>query len=321
MGLIVTQKNRRDDPQRPRRPRRKVVKQCARPMERVIPKRDYGEAMQTLNDNQRCFVITYIDLGGKRGCATEAARIAGYGNSEAATRVAAYDLMHNKKILDAIREETENLFRAGAPRGVHVIYDMLESDETSQKVRADLAKYVTDKNAILPTITRHEHKVVHEVSTEELLKQIQDATRNLTPLERKLLNLEVVEGEYEEVGVESPAREDAVSTDVNTGGMFPSGNTEGQNVEEVQEGTAVPGGAPGAEDTPVHGHEGAGQCGGVPAQDQPGLSGQDDLQRDHAGPLDTEIGGRAGDAGQQEAGLRAVQPDEGGHDAEGYSGA
>lgn len=68
-----------------------------------------GPAMKELNENQRGFVVAMVEMAVANP--TDAARIAGYGGTYQATRVAAKRLMGNPAIMAALREEADKYMR------------------------------------------------------------------------------------------------------------------------------------------------------------------------------------------------------------------
>jgi len=75
-----------------------------------VPDEDCGPAMRALNQRQRKFVLAYLAFGSKAttlyGLATRAARAAGYkASSRQSMSKQGFILMHNPKVLSALREE------------------------------------------------------------------------------------------------------------------------------------------------------------------------------------------------------------------------
>lgn len=68
-----------------------------------------GPAMKELTKAQQGFVVAMVEMGAPN--ATEAARLAGFGGTDQATRVAAKRLMGNPSILAALREEADKFMR------------------------------------------------------------------------------------------------------------------------------------------------------------------------------------------------------------------
>lgn len=87
-----------------------------------IPTENLGDAMLAISPNQRRFVVALLETGGTDE--TLAARMAGYGGTDNATRVAAYRLAHNPKVQAAIREEADRRLRAGAVLGASAIREI-----------------------------------------------------------------------------------------------------------------------------------------------------------------------------------------------------
>lgn len=196
------------DPNRPIRKQRGPGLPTARLPARAVPDKKWGPAMSILSEPQRCFVLAYLDLGARHGSATEAARVAGYGGSDSTTKAAGYSLIHNPRVLAAIHEEAENLYRQGSLRAALVMSDLLE--HASDKIKFQAAKDILDRTQVLPKVMQHKLTVeAKEQSTEELQAFIAKSLAKLNASELKALGLEkpVVDAEWTEVGAGDERKE------------------------------------------------------------------------------------------------------------------
>lgn len=121
----------------------------------VPPMEELGPAMRAITPQQQGFIVALVTCGASN--ATQAAMVAGYGGTDAATKVAAKYLMRNPRVLAALREESDKFIRShaliGAKRIVEIALNPMHKDSYKASVellnRADL-------------IVRTEHKVVVE---------------------------------------------------------------------------------------------------------------------------------------------------------------
>lgn len=98
----------------------------------------YGPAMGACNERQRRFVLALLDLGGRD--ATEAARRAGYSpgaasDNKGGLHVQAHRLMHDPRVLEAIREESIARMRSDGLALTHDLLEIAHDKDVDVKVR------------------------------------------------------------------------------------------------------------------------------------------------------------------------------------------
>jgi len=101
--------------------------------------------MRALTENQRAFVMTYLETGGTN--ATRAAIAAGYGGSDGSAAVAAHRLVHNPKVQAAIKEIAEGRIRAGVLLGASVLLEIAGDPGHKDRLRA--AEALMDRGGML----------------------------------------------------------------------------------------------------------------------------------------------------------------------------
>lgn len=74
-------------------------------------KRYFGPAMTACNERERAFVLALLETGSNMA---RAAEIAGYGGVEGSARTAGWRLSHRKRVVAAVKEETETRINLGA---------------------------------------------------------------------------------------------------------------------------------------------------------------------------------------------------------------
>ncbi len=82
------------------------------PVIAVPPEEVLGPAMRALTEARRAFVTAMLETGAQS--ASAAAGIAGFGGTEGARRVAAHRMMHDPKVMAAIREEADRRLSSSA---------------------------------------------------------------------------------------------------------------------------------------------------------------------------------------------------------------
>jgi Terminase small subunit len=139
-----------------------------------------------LTPQQASFLIAYIELGGRKGGATEAALAAGYGNgSPESAKHRARDLLRNPRILSALRAELSNRFSAAAVLGLSTLVELCQSGPPG--VRLQAAKELCDRG-YGPIISRNA-TVTAQVRIEDLLAELDEAERrqpfiDVNPIDR-----------------------------------------------------------------------------------------------------------------------------------------
>lgn len=130
-----------------------------------------------LTEMQAAFVEEFVGLGGKPGCATEAALAAGYaGGDPKVARVRASELLKNEKVLEAIKRGTETKLRAGTIYAAEVLLELARSGPPS--VRLQAAKELLDRG-YGPVMSRNAH-VVASSSIEDLLAELDERQGDLS---------------------------------------------------------------------------------------------------------------------------------------------
>lgn len=134
-----------------------------------------GVSMGDLTDKQAAFVRAYVEAGGKRGAATQAALEAGYANGDpVAARVRGSELLRNGKVLAALRDELTRKLNAAATLGLETLIDLVETGPPS--VRLQAAKELLDRG-YGPIMSRNA-VLVGNTSIDDLIRRVseQDGT-------------------------------------------------------------------------------------------------------------------------------------------------
>jgi len=133
----------------------------------IEPDDDYGPEMSCLNEQQRRFVYHYLQTGGMD--ATASAIAAGYTQNRAAAQVTAHRLTHNKRIINAVREEADRRLRMGAILASSTLIQIASDPMHKDQFRA--ACRILDQAGLLI-----EHKqtieVKHTVSEKEKIEKV-----------------------------------------------------------------------------------------------------------------------------------------------------
>lgn len=142
---------------------------------------EFGPAMAALNVRQRHFVLALLDLGGRD--ATEAARRAGYSpgstnENDGGRRVQAFRLMHDPKVLEAIREESITRMRSDGLALTHDLLEIAHDMEVDVKVRLKAIGMGLDRIG-LHGISEHKVTVEDNRSRAELLRELVAGLREL----------------------------------------------------------------------------------------------------------------------------------------------
>ena len=88
-----------------------------------------------LTDKQIAFIQAYVELGGKRGAATEAAVRAGYANGDPkVAKVRASELLKNQRVISALRDELTKKLNVAASLGVSVLVELAETGPPSVRL-------------------------------------------------------------------------------------------------------------------------------------------------------------------------------------------
>ena len=129
-------------------------------------------SMSDLTDKQAAFVRSFVEAGGKRGAATQAALEAGYANGDpVAARVRGSELLRNEKVLAALRDELTRKLNAAATLAVETLVELVETGTPS--VRLQAAKELLDRG-YGPIMSRNAH-VVATTSVDDLVRRLAES--------------------------------------------------------------------------------------------------------------------------------------------------
>lgn len=177
---------------------------------------DLGKAMAAIQPQQRAFVLAYVENAS--GNASHAARAAGYGSTSAteeqaktAAKVAGWRLVHDAKVLAAIRELAQARLEANAFRAANVLVEIAE--DPTHKDRLKAAEMLMNRAGM---IVVNESKVVHEHRVETrstILERIEQiAKRNglnaADLIQRQALPAPVEDATFEDVTPTTDGLED-----------------------------------------------------------------------------------------------------------------
>lgn len=127
---------------------------------------DFGPKLTALTEQQRLFVIHYVETGGDN--ATESARAAGYAEGEGAgIRVQAHRLLRMPRVIAAIREESERCLSLDLPEARLALTELLKNKQHKDHFAA--VKLLLGTQGI-SSINKTEH--VHSIDTVGLAEQI-----------------------------------------------------------------------------------------------------------------------------------------------------
>lgn len=156
--------------------------QTARRYEPIPDSPELGKAMAAIEPKQRAFVMAYVENA--TGNAAQAARAAGYGSTSeteeqarTAAKVAGWRLIHDQKVLAAVRELAQAHMEANAFKAASVLVEIAE--DPTHKDRLKAAELLMNRAGMLVVA---ESKVVHEHRIEKrdtILERIQQiASKN-----------------------------------------------------------------------------------------------------------------------------------------------
>jgi hypothetical protein len=168
---------------RPKEKRRELA-----PLEPVDAK-DGPKMLALPSDRHRAFVRSLYDVKPGFGFAVKAAKLSGWGcetSSPQSMATIASRLMHDERVLEAIREEDEKHIRSSAPRAIAALSRLIETPSAKDHVRG--IGIVLDR--VHPAQTHHQVDVHHHTidHTVEAVAQL-----------RMLKGLDVPRSKLEEV--------------------------------------------------------------------------------------------------------------------------
>lgn len=134
--------------------------------------RGLSKEMRAILPKQRAFVIAYIESGGQN--ASKAARLAGYGHTPTSSRVAANRLIHDEKVMAAIKAEADRQIHASVLMGAKVLQEI--AADPLHKDRLKAATQLLDRGGLLLAT---QHNVNLNVRTPEGDKTVIDQIRVL----------------------------------------------------------------------------------------------------------------------------------------------
>jgi phage terminase small subunit len=160
-----------------------------------------GPAMESLTEKQRRFVMAIVDTPGiTQG---EAARAAGYQNSEGGYRVQGHMLARNPAIQQAIREFAGARLNSNSLLGAEVLVEISRDPEASHKDRMKAAVYLLDRSGFGAAQTINVNKTVtRKVDASEAALRIAEFRQKFPEQFAKLLGAPepvAVDGEFSEV--------------------------------------------------------------------------------------------------------------------------
>lgn len=122
--------------------------------------------MRALSEQRRLFVYAYM----ARPNATQAAIAAGYvDNGNGSIRVQAHRLIHDPRILAAIREQGEEMMAAVLPTALRTIIDHASNPQSKDSLKAALA--VAGMAGISPIVKQETH-VEHTIDLEGAMETV-----------------------------------------------------------------------------------------------------------------------------------------------------
>lgn len=176
---------------------------------------ELGDAMRALQPQQRAFVLAYVEDGKQNNSA--AARAAGYGEAsptseqaKTAAKVAGWRLIHDPKILAAIRELAQTRLSASAFHAANVLVEIAE--DVTHKDRFRAAEMLMNRAGM---IVVNEQKVVHEHRVEKrdsILERIEALAKKHGLDPDALLARRVEDAQFVEVRSLPPPEEAAMSS-------------------------------------------------------------------------------------------------------------
>jgi hypothetical protein len=142
----------------------------------AVKKDILGPAMLLLKPRQQAFVVYYVE---HPACVvSEAMGKVGYGGGNTKNlKVAGGAMLRNKKILDAIQEETGKRYRVGGLVGVHGMIEIASNPKHPDRLKACIA--LADRGGFGVV---HESKVVHErvdLTGKALMERVRELAEKL----------------------------------------------------------------------------------------------------------------------------------------------
>lgn len=137
--------------------------------------------MSALNPKQRAFVMAYVENGNANAAA--AARAAGYGGDgtyeqqASTTRVTGWRLVHDKRVLEAIKELAQGYVTAAVYRAMSVLVEIAE--DPTHKDRLAAAEKILNRAGMLVVAEQKitvEHRTTNRLELLERIKVLAEKT-------------------------------------------------------------------------------------------------------------------------------------------------
>lgn len=164
-----------------------------------------GPRMRALRPRQREFVRQICLLGGNARKNSQAARNAGYTGDDTTIGVTAHRLMHDPKVIEAIKEEADRRLQGAQLLAVSTLIEIAGDDLAKDRLKAAVA--ILDRTG---AHAKSEHTVnVHDDrSTQELIAAGRALAAQLGIDPVKLLGQSVLDAEFAEVVTGAEGLED-----------------------------------------------------------------------------------------------------------------
>lgn len=167
-----------------------------------------GKAMKSINPKQRAFVRAFVLTGGSNG--QRAAAMSGYGTTKESQAAGAYRLLHDRKILAAVKEAADGMLRANILIGSQVLVDIAQ--DVHHKDRFKAAQALLDRGGlIVATQANVNINITEDTPNDQLIDRIKMLAAKLDIDPKVLLgraatpglpNPLIVDAEFEEVYAE-----------------------------------------------------------------------------------------------------------------------
>lgn len=171
----------------------------------LVPHRDTGKpgpAMSQLRARQQAFVMAVLETGGQAKQAN-LAKMAGYTGNDVTLQTTGFRLMHDAKVIAAIKEEADRRLQSGSLLATSVLVEIAQNPMHKDRFKAAVA--ILERTGF---VAKTEHTVnVHDDrrSNKELLAEVLAVAAQLGVDPQKLLGRPMtVEAEFTEVKADEP---------------------------------------------------------------------------------------------------------------------
>jgi hypothetical protein len=163
---------------------------------------EYGPAMAALTEKQRAFVMALIEFPGITQ--HEAARRAGYQNSEGGMRVQGHYCAHHPGVQEAMREEAGKRLNSASLMAANVLLGLLTDEGVEPKDRIKAAGMLLDRSGFGAAQTINVNKTVtKKIDASAAEARIAEFRHKFPEMFAKLVGSEaapaVIDGEFAEV--------------------------------------------------------------------------------------------------------------------------